>query len=1015
MEGGGPARFASPSAYTPAHLAQRILDSRETLEGERKQVTVLFADVHGFIEAAADRDPEEVGRIIDRAREQMMEAVHRYGGTVNQVVGDVIMALFGAPLANEDHAVRACYAALRMQAYVGAFGDELQRSLGLPLQIRVGLNSGEVVVRSIGRDLSLTYTAVGPTVHLAARMEQMARPASILATDHTVALARGRVATHALGPVPVRGLHTPVEVHEISGAVPIRSRLDAASARPPSPLVGREVELERLDQALEAMLVGTGQIVSLVGEVGVGKSRICLEFARRCRARGCLVIEAPAVSYGRAAGYRPGVELHRRYFHVESGDDAATVREKVASRLRALDPELEVGVPAILWVLGVPQDGGFTELEPALRRRQVMRIVRGLVARQGQRQPLVMILEDMQWVDSESHAAMDALVEALPPYCMVVSTARPEFEERWSGHPAYRQVRLGALGPPAIDDMLDALLGTDPALLPLKRLLGERANGNPLFLEECVASLVETEALAGERGAYRLTRPVLTVDVPATVRAAIAARIDRLPFEDKRLLQAAAVIGDEVPVRLLEAVADAPAEAVRDGLARLHTAGLLDRRALFPDLEHGFRHALVHDVAYESLLHDRRRSLHARILEAIEASYGSRLVELTERLAHHAFLGEVWERAVDYCRRAGVRTLERMASWESVLFFERALTALAHLPPGATDAALAVDLRCDLHNALVPLGQHARCVVVLREAAALAEKLDDRARMARALSLESNVQWEMGASDEAATVGERALAIAEHTDDLGIEVVGTYNVGAGRRALGDYAQARVMLRRNLALLPPEASGETFGLPGLAAVLARAHLAWTLAELGEFDEALQVAEAGVAIAQEQRHSYSLAYALLGVGGTLLRRGHVWEAKSVLERGLPLSAEMPAFLPPFAGDLAVIHAVTGRTAEALELADRGVRQAHSMQRLGRLSLIITHLGEVRLLAGQTAAAVVEGRRALELALAHKERGNTVYALRLLGLAAGEATPPDAARARECYTRALDLAGELGMRPL
>src|SRR4029077_8938338 len=315
LGGAEPARFASPGVYTPPHLAQRILDSREALEGERKQVTVLFADVHGFIEAVGDRDPEEIGRIVDRGREQMMEAVHRYEGTVNQVVGDGIMALFGAPLANEDHAVRACYAALRMQAQVAAYGDEVHRSLGLPLSIRVGLNSGEVVARSIGRDLSFTYTAVGQTVHLAARMGQMAHPATILATDQTLALVRGRVTARTLGPVPVRGLQVPVEVHEITGAVPIRSGLDtAATARPRSPLRGREPELARLDAALDAMLAGSGQVVSMVGEVGVGKSRSALEFARRGRARGCLVIEAPAVSYGRASGYRPGVELHRRYF-----------------------------------------------------------------------------------------------------------------------------------------------------------------------------------------------------------------------------------------------------------------------------------------------------------------------------------------------------------------------------------------------------------------------------------------------------------------------------------------------------------------------------------------------------------------------------------------------------------------------------------------------------------------------------------------------------------------------------
>jgi len=615
-------------------------------------------------------------------------------------------------------------------------------------------------------------------------------------------------------------------------------------------------------------------------------------------------------------------------------------------------------------------------------------------------------------VDSETHAAMDALVETLPPFALVACTYRPEYTDRWTGHAGFTELRVDALEAPATDLLLDTLLGAGPALGPLKRLVAERANGNPLFLEECVASLVDTGALEGEPGAYRFTRPTLALEVPPTVRATIASRIDRLRYEDKRLLQAASVIGDEVPVRLLEAVADVPAEEVRRGLEQLQAGGLLDQRALFPDLVYGFRHALVHDVAYESLLHDRRRGLHARILEAIEQFYPGRLAEQTERLAHHAFLGEVWDRAVGYCREAGTRTLARMASWESVSFYERALSALAHRP---ADAALGVDLRGDLHNALVPLGQHARCVAVLREAAALAASLGDRPRLARTLSLESSVHWDMGASEEAARVGERALAIADETRDTGLQVVGHYNVGAGRRAVGDYRQALVGLRRVLAVLPPAASGERFGLPGIAAVLTRAQLAWTLAELGQFDEAMEAAEEGLRLAEARRDTYSVTYALLGVGGTLLRRGHIREARGLLERGIAQCGDMPAFYPPFAGDLAMVDALAGRTAEALELAERGVRQAQSMQRFGRLSLIMTHLGEARLLAGHPAAAAADAWRALELAHTHRERGNVVYAERLLGLAARATTPPDAESARTHLARALDLAGLLGMRPL
>jgi tetratricopeptide (TPR) repeat protein len=353
-----------------------------------------------------------------------------------------------------------------------------------------------------------------------------------------------------------------------------------------------------------------------------------------------------------------------------------------------------------------------------------------------------------------------------------------------------------------------------------------------------------------------------------------------------------------------------------------------------------------------------------------------------------------------------------MASWESVSFFERALAALAQRP---ADAALGIDLRFDLNTALVPLGQHARSVAVLREAAALAGSLGDQPRMARALSLESSVHWDMGHSEEAARVGEESLAIAEASHDMGLQVVGHYNVGAGRRAQGDYRQAVSVLRRTLALLPPEESGARFGLPGMAGVLARAQLAWTLAELGQFDEALETGAEGLRLAESQRDTYSVTFALLGVGGTLVRRGQLREAKPLLERGIGQCGDMPAFYPPFAGDLALIHALAGRGAEAVELAERGVRQARSMQRLGRLSLITTHLGEVRLLTGDAAGAVEAGRLALELAHTHGERGNVVYAERLLGVAAVAGPSPDLTRARAHLGRALALAGELAMRPL
>jgi class 3 adenylate cyclase len=384
------ARSPSPHAYTPKHLAEKILSSKSALEGERKQVTVLFADLKGSMELLADRDPEEARKLLDPVLERMMEAVHRYEGTVNQVMGDGIMALFGAPLAHEDHAVRACYAALRMQESVQRYADEVRRTEGVPIQIRVGLNSGEVVVRSIGSDLHMDYTAVGHTTHLAARMEQMAMPGSILAAPETVNLAEGYVVVKPLGPMPVKGLDASIELYEVSGATPVRSRLHAAAAHGLTRFVGRQGEMEQLRQALEAAGDGHGQVVAVVGEPGVGKSRLYWEFTHSHRAQGWLVVESGSVSYGKATAFLPVVDLLRAYFQIEGRDDARKVREKVTGKLLSLDRALEACLPALLWLLdAAADDTAWQRLEPQQRRQRALDAARRLLLREGQVQPVM--------------------------------------------------------------------------------------------------------------------------------------------------------------------------------------------------------------------------------------------------------------------------------------------------------------------------------------------------------------------------------------------------------------------------------------------------------------------------------------------------------------------------------------------------------------------------------------------------------------------------------------------------
>jgi class 3 adenylate cyclase len=450
-----------PLTYTPPYLAAKILTSRSLLEGERKQVTVLFADLKGSMELLADRDPEEARQLLDPVLERMIDAVHRYEGTVNQVMGDGIMALFGAPIAHEDHAVRACYAALRMQETVTRYGDEVQRSHGVPVQLRVGLHAGAVVVRAIDSSLHMDYTAVGQTTHLAARMEQMAKPGSAcLITPAVLGLAEGYVQVTPLGPVPVRGLDTPVEVFELVGTSGVRRRLQAAAVRGLTRFVGRGTELAALDQALERAGARQGQVVALVGEAGVGKSRLVYECAHAPRTQGWLVLESASVSYGKATPYFPVIDLLKCYIHIEDTDEPRTIRAKVTGQVLTLDETLQETIPALLWLLdALPEDSPFVQFDPPQRRQRMLDALKRVLLRESQEQPLLLVFEDLHWSDTETQALLDRLVDSLPTArILLLVTYRPEYQHGWSNKTSYTQLRLNPLPPVSADAFLQALL-----------------------------------------------------------------------------------------------------------------------------------------------------------------------------------------------------------------------------------------------------------------------------------------------------------------------------------------------------------------------------------------------------------------------------------------------------------------------------------------------------------------------------------------------------------------------------
>jgi predicted ATPase/class 3 adenylate cyclase len=1012
-----PARL--PLASTPVHLAEKILMSRSALEGERKQVTVLFADLKGSMELLAERDPEEARQLLDPVLEHMIEAVHRYEGTVNQVMGDGIMALFGAPIAHEDHAMRACYTALRMQETVTRYGDEMQRSHGVPVQIRVGLNSGEVVVRAIDSSLHMDYTAVGQTTHLAARMEQMAKPGSVLTTGETLRLAEGLVQVKALGPVSVKGLTDPVEVFELVGAASTRTRLQALAARGLTRFVGRQTEFETLRQALARAGTSHGQVVAIIGEPGVGKTRLVYEFIRSHHTHDWLVLESSSVSYGKATAYLPVRDLLKAYFQLDNRDDGRKVREKVTGKLLTLDTALGPTLPAFLTLLDVPvEDRQWQDLDPTQRRQRTLAAIKQLLLRESQVQPLLLVFENLHWIDAETQAILDSLIDSLPTArLLLLVNYRPEYQHSWGSKTYYTQLRLDPLPPANAEELLQALLGDDPSLVPLTRRLIERTEGNPFFLEESVRALVETEVLVGERGAYRLARPLESLQVPVTVQAVLAARIDRLPPEEKRLLQTAAVIGTEVPFALLQAIGGLSEEELRRGLSHLQAAEFLYETSLFPELAYTFKHALTHEVAYSSLLQERRRALHAHIVEASERLYADRLTEQAERLAQHALRGEVWDKAVAYGRQAGTKALARSALREAVACCEQALAALTHLPESRTTQEQAIDLRFSLRDALSNLGDIRQVLGYLREAATLAEALDDQPRLGRASAYMCRLFTAMGDHDGAVVSGQHALAVAETLGDVALQVMAQHFLGVAYHVLGDYRRAMGLLRRNVESLAGDLLRERFGMTALPAVVSRAWLVRCLAQMGVFPEGIAHAEEAVRIAEAVDHPNSLIHAYLGVGLLSLRVRDVSRAIPVLERGLELCRvwNILSLFPETAAALGCAYACAGRVAEALPLLEQAEQRVAARGSISGPSRLVIYVSEVYLLAGRMQEAVRLAERALDLARTHKERGHEAWALRLLGEIAAHQAPPESEPAAHHYRQALALAEELGMRPL
>ncbi len=987
-----PEPTARREAEVPAPLACDV---------ERKPVTVLCCGLAGPVAPTMALDPETRHRQLQAFVTTAQTVILRYGGTITQLVEDGFLALFGAPMAQEDHARRAVLAALDLRQT----WQDTQGMASPPLHTCIGVHTGLVVVGDLGQGAQRFYTAVGEAITLAVHLRQWATPHTILISAATQCLLQDEVQAEASGTLAVAAQAASIPVYTVHQLVGRRSGVPGPGDRALSRFAGRELALlhERLGHAER----GQGQVVGIVGEPGIGKSRLLYEFAQSLRGQPVTYCEGHCLAYASTMPYLLMCNLLRQLCGVGDADAPERIAASVDRYVRQLGMVPEEDAPLLLQLLDVrveatPRD----QLSPDAHKARTFALLQQVLLCESRRQPLILAVENLHWIDATSEAWLTTAVEHRAGTAfLLLATYRPGYRPTRLGKSYATQLGLPRLTPPESLLVVQAVAQSTRIPDHLTQGIISKAAGNPFFLEELTRSVKEEG------------RPHPALTIPDTIQAVLAARIDRLPPAEKRLLQTAAVIGKDVPWSLLHTIADLPEEALRRGLMHLQAAEFLYGTQLFPEPAYTFMHALTHEVAYESLLQDCRRALHGRIVLALETLCPDRLAEHVEQLADHALRGEIWDNALTYYQQAGAKAAAHSAYPEAVTCFEQALVALKHLPGNWDLYEQAIDLRFDLRNALFPLGDHERIVQYLREAEGLAKAHGDQRRLGRVFSYMTRHFLHTADYDHAIASGERALAITVALDDFGLQIATNFFLGQAYYFLGEYHQAVACLGKNVASLQGQLLGERFGLQGPAAVLSRTWLVASLAELGLFSEGIAHGEEEVRIAESVDDPYNLVHASFSIGLLYLRQGDFQRAIAALERGLGgcRAKHISQWFPPVAAALGYAYTLSGRVAGAASLLEEALEHAATIGQRFHYVLWMTYLGEAYLRAGRRHDAVERAGCAVDLCGERQERGHQAWVLRLLGEIHAQQELPTVERAEEAYQRAMVLAEALAMRPL
>ena len=959
--------YTRPQSYTPKFLADKILTTRSSIEGERKLVTVLFADVANYTYAAEKLDPEEVHQIMDGTFRILLDEIHRFEGTINQFTGDGIMALFGAPVAHEDHAQRACHAALSIQKSIRDYNSKIKDRWKTDFSMRIGLNSGPVVVGSIGDDLRMDYTAIGDTTNLAARMEGLAEPGMILVSRDTYRLAKDFFAFQSHATVEVKGKSEPQETFQLMRARRVLTRIGAMQARGLTPLVGRKNSMAALWEVYTHVKNGAGQVVGLVGEPGVGKSRLLMEFKNMLPADESFYLEGRCFHYGGSMAYLPILDILKSFFAIEEGDSEFQIKRKLEEKILSLDSVLQKAIPPFQELLSLNlDDENYRQLEPQQKRDMTFEAIRDLLIRISQDKLLVIAVEDLHWIDKTSEEFLNYVIDWLAnARVLLVLLYRPEYNHPWGSKSYYTKIGLNQLTISSCAEMLQVLFEDGEVDLAVKDLILKRSSGNPLFIEEFTQSLLEKGFVEKQEDRYLLTREVSDIQVPDTIQGIIAARIDRLEENIKRTMQIASVIGRDFAFRILQRITEARDE-LKAYLLSLQGLEFIYEKSLFPELEYIFKHALTQEVAYNSLLAGRKKGLHRKVGEAMETIFADRLAEYTSLIGEHFLRGEAWEQAFKYLDKAGDSAARLYSHAEARRHYGRAIEALDHLDDTEANRRRRVDTIIKQTLSSWRADSPERNLNRLSQAEHLAKGLSSREgaiegdslRLARVHFWIGRVHYSRGEMEQAIGYFRQVLPVAQEYGDRELLSIPSGAIGQAMAVLGHLNEAKKLLGQAIPLFEQAGNWTEW-------IQAKGFRGTAIASMGDYGQGLeevqhaqdrakelnfltgisvsnnclgyaylfggdhlQAMDAAKAAVTAAEQSGDRIYAYVGYGvwaWAACRNGQYEEAVSCLARSQEVAEELGGrviMADLFATARAEIALGSGRLDEALALAEQAV---------------------------------------------------------------------------------------------